>query len=541
MKVLLLQLCLFSLLMQSASTGAEQKLNDAQKWLIGLPKLPSVGPSYTFQYDPADYDELRWGDRAGKIAARVKKLSTMNEAAEPEACAALNYEIAVLLWYDERPEEAKPYIDSVSRLAKGLLAKGPRSAKVLYHAGLAQGWSGKDADVEAADRLYAEALKADPEYCLPYTRMVRLGAPAELLNKAGSCFRKAAERKGSAAEDQYRYHVYLHDAGILAAMGRMWGSLWEGVAAGTESSALRSAATFTGDLEGQIEYQFDPKGRPVSALKKALELDPKNVKYQASMAALNSVRLFNEQMKLFKELLSPPKSLPFNKALQMSAKTIMETMNDQVQDVETRFQRLEKQAPNEYPAQYALWAIPCIMKGKYEQAEQKLLKAIELGPSQESYYETLLTLYAMTWPEGSAAQKERFSRIAALLEKKCGRKCTTKEQRIIANVRFKEERYADAEARLRAALAADGESLPVRTGLAVALLKQHQFSESYKEMLAARKYLDSGTAEEKAHFASMSGVLLLLDGDQEGATAWLAKALEFDPNDPIARELLEKK
>jgi tetratricopeptide (TPR) repeat protein len=270
-------------------------------------------------------------------------------------------------------------------------------------------------------------------------------------------------------------------------------------------------------------------------LQKAVELEPKSVKYQGSLGAVQSLRLFMEQMKRFAPLLAAEK--PMNDAFLISAKGTAEAKKELLREAKERFLFVEQQAPNTYPALYALWSVQLVLEGKQEEAEQKLLNAIRLDPHQDSYVQSLMILYKAGWPDGSAPQKERDTRFREMLEKKCSVSCSTLERAMIARIRFEEGQYKEVEKQFRAARDKDGASLPVRTGLVVALLRQHKFEEAIDEMAAARQYLSGATAEYQAHFASLSSVLLLLMGDQQGAVEWLNKAYSLNPNDPVTLKL----
>jgi tetratricopeptide (TPR) repeat protein len=515
---MLLLLPLFLPLFSTPAHG-EQQLSNLQKELIALTQLPKFDVNYSFSYQPSDFDEQRWGDRAGKIAALRTRLES--KGAGPAQLAETNYEIASLLVFDRREEEARPYRDAAARLFQQALTQAPRTASLLYKAGLSRTLLGNDADRKGAAALYAEAVKADPTFCQPYLEMMEPWATVGLLDEAEGCFKRAVERKGASAEDHYRRHIFIQNRHILDLLnGRKFSTVKEAAASAQPVNTLMDAITSDAAL---------------IPLQKAVELEPKSVKYQGSLGAVQSLRLFMEQMKRFAPLLAAEK--PMNDAFLISAKGTAEAKKELLREAKERFLFVEQQAPNTYPALYALWSVQLVLEGKQEEAEQKLLNAIRLDPHQDSYVQSLMILYKAGWPDGSAPQKERDTRFREMLEKKCSVSCSTLERAMIARIRFEEGQYKEVEKQFRAARDKDGASLPVRTGLVVALLRQHKFEEAIDEMAAARQYLSGATAEYQAHFASLSSVLLLLMGDQQGAVEWLNKAYSLNPNDPVTLKL----
>ena len=149
---------------------AGQQLTDGQKELIAITRLPELAISFSFFYQTEDFDEGRWGDRAARISGLIKKLAGMDAAADPLAGAGTNYEIALLLTYDKREPEARPHRETALQLYQDALAKGPRSAKVLYQAGLARNLLGSDTDAKVSQEFFSEALKTDQGFCMPYVQ-----------------------------------------------------------------------------------------------------------------------------------------------------------------------------------------------------------------------------------------------------------------------------------------------------------------------------------------------------------------------------------
>ncbi len=502
-----------------APAHGEQQLSNLQKELIALTQLPKFNVNYSFSYQPSDFDEQRWGDRAGKIAALRTRLESKGAGAAQ--LAETNYEIASLLVFDRREAEARPYRDAAVRLFQQLLTQAPRTASLLYQAGLSRSLLGNDDDRKGAAALYAEAVKTDPTFCRPYLEMMEPWATVSLLDEAEGCFKRAVGRKGAHAEDHYRQHVFIQNRSVLDLMnGRMLATVKEAAASAQPVNNLMDAITSDAAMQ---------------PLLKAVELEPKSVKYQGALGAVQSLRLFMEQMKRFASLLAADK--PMNDAFLMSAKGTAEAKKALLSEAKERFLFVERNAPNIYPALYAFWSIPLVLEGKQEEAEQKLLNAIRLDPHQDSYVQSLMILYKAGWPDGSAAQKDRDSRFREMLEKKCSASCSTLERGMIARTRFEEGEYKEVEKQFRGARDKDGASLPARTGLVVSLLRQHRFEEAIDEMATARQYLSGASTEHQAHFCSLSSVLLLLMGDQQGAVEWLNKAYSLNPNDPVTLKL----
>ncbi len=520
--ILFFLLFLQILLPTAVLAGAEQVLSERQKALIDLARLPEFHLSFSFSYDVADFDVLLQGSRSAKIAALQHTLDSRETVTIARAEA--NDDIADLLSNDDRAKDTSPYRTAAVRFYEEALEQGPRTATLLYRAGRARLHRGTAGDEAAARNRFLEALKADPDFCLPYREMM-ISASESFLQEAENCFQRAADRTGASAEDLYRLHEFRVKASALGFFGIAMGSV------SAPQAARDEAGTFTRLMDAVVNE------RSLPPLVQAARREPKNVKYQASLGAFQAFRLFQEIMKRSTVLMpstSPPEAL-------LTAATETATANkDLLREVQERFRLVDLQAPDAYPAVYAFWSVPLLMEGKYEQAEQKLLKAIRLDPRKDSYTQTLLVLY-LSWPGAAPSPEELSSRFTTMLAKKCADRCSTNEQRMLAQIWFDDGRYGDVEKQLRAARTRDEQSLTVRTGLAVALLKQLRFQEAFDEMVAARQYLPGASDKDQAHFCSLSAVLLLLTGDEQGALQWLEQAYALNPNDPVTAKLVVKR
>jgi hypothetical protein len=497
-----------------------QELTAQQKLLLDLLRLPGVPLDFQWNYQPSDFDELWWGDRAEKTAARKKKLAEMDRSKAPEAYADASLETARLLSESGKRNDAEVFRRKAEALYQSLVKKDPKSARLLYKTGMSQSLSDKTEVSSQAINSFHSALKADPGFCLPYLELIHSDrSNPGWLEEAEQCFLRRFEQQERPAEDYYNYHRFLHSRGVFELIDAQAASL-QNVQGFDVKKAMEQ---FTSDLH-------------ISLLQKAVELDPRNEKYRGSLGALQVGRIFvnvMNTMSRMQQTATPAEA--FNRASQVTH----ENMKDWYREAEENLAYVDKNKRNVFPSLFAHRAILAMMDDRAEMGEQNLVKAISLDPAADAYYQMLLYLYWLMTPD-KTRQQEGFDRAAELLLKKCETKCSLVERRVIARIRFDAGKYGDAEKELRAALQRHPSSLPVRTGLAVTLLKMQRSEEAIAEVNAGQEFYEKADSEDKAHFWSLIAVLRLLEGNENLAAESLRKSLEINPNDPVAGALVRQ-
>jgi len=514
---------LFMLYMPICSSRcvAAEAYTAEEQALIDLLRLPTAPVNSEWSYNAAFFDELRWDTLGNKTKKRKELLATVDPDKNPEAAADTLRELATLLGYQGKKQDAVPYAKKATVLYQGLIEKEPRNAQLLYKLALVQNIATTASDTShASHATFEAAVKADPDYCLPYLELIDAGTGTlSWMDRAGECVKRAIAKEPKKAEHYYTSHLYECSAGVMDLLDMR--------------TSVQAASTGYGSL--MKLYLRMAGDQSIDALRKAVDLDPENIKYRASLAGVLSLRNYLEWFNQVEALL---KTEPSIAAAMKQATTITRKKNKKRHaEAEEHFQYVEKKSKDEYPPLYMLWSILPMTDGKLGEAEQFMLRAIALDPLEGSYYQTLLFLCINDEPSG---QQVKFKQVADLMEKKCTIKCSADERRIIARIRFGEKNYRETERQLRLALVEDPASFPIRTGLAVSLFKMNRVEEGMTELRAAEPFGAKAEAADKAHYFSFAAVLSMLEGDVETAKQRIQKSLELDPDDPVANELVIK-
>lgn len=505
----------------SGRCSAEEAYTAEEQALIDLLRLPPAPVSSQWTYNPTFFDVLRWDAFGEKARKRKELLAKTDPGKSPEAHADLLRELAILSLNGNRQPEAEIYARKAVVLYRGSIDKEPRPARLLYKLGLVQRIDASGSSTLNASReSFEAAIKADPAYCPPYLELMDSAiGEASWTDRAGHCVKRAVAKEPKKAEHYYTRHLYESSAGVLDVLD-MRGSFQ--AASKDYTSLMKRFLRITGD-------------QSVDALRKAVELDPENIMYRASLAGVLSLRNYIEWSGQMEPFLKTGR--PVAEAFQQASALTREKNKSRHIEAEEHFQYVEKRGKDEYPPLYMLWSILPLTDGNLDKAEQYMLRAIALDPQEGAYCQTLLYLVVN---DGLPGQQVRLKQVADLMEKKCPVKCTADERRIIARIRFGEKNYREAEKQLRAAYIADPASFPIRTGLAVTLLKMNRVQEGMAELRAAEPFAAKADNDDVAHFYSLIAVLSMLEGDRETARQRVQKALALNPDDPVANALANK-
>jgi len=338
------------------------------------------------------------------------------------------------------------------------------------------------------------------------------------MELAGECVKRAVEKEPKKAEIYYNKHLYEFSASIMETLDLR--AAFRTASAG--NSLVKLLSRMTSDQN-------------INSLRKAVELEPENVTYRASLAGLLSLRIYVEWAGQQEALMQAGR--PFAETFQQASALIRENNKRRLVEAEEHFHYVDKMSKDAFPPLYMLWSILPLADGKPDKAEQYMLRAIALDPQEESYYQTLLYIIVN---DGLPGLQARLKQVADLLDMKCAVKCTANERRIIARIRFGEKNYREAEKQLRAAFIEDPASFPIRTGLAVTLFKMNRVEEGMAELRAAEPFAAKAEDADKAHFYSLTAVLSMLEGDAETAKQRVQKSLALNPDDPVAKALVKK-
>ena len=512
----LLTSCLLILAAPALSPAASAEGPAVSKtFLIELLRLPHESVSSAWTYAQGDFDELRRGDLAAKTAARKQRLAALSPGDASVQAADLNYEIAVLLEYAGKKEAAVPHAVGALKLYRNLAAAKQPSARILYKLGLALYLDANNKDKgAAAAEAFQQALKTDPDFCVPYTELVlENGGGKDWLAGAEACFQRTIARPEAGGEDYFNYFQFRFSVAVKSTMAKPNQS----------------------DAES-LQVLIDPVN--VEILEKAVLRDPSLLKARGALAAMQVGLAYREWMYGLIAAMPQTDQLPGSTAFQTAVKAAKERAGESIAGAEKSLQAIDASARNIFPALYYLWGILKSIEGDLDGAERYFVRAIDRDPA-EGYYEYLLTLYTIALPEGNARQA-KYALLASMMKKKCAEKCTAKEHFLISKLAFEGKRYPEAEKYLRSALAINASYFQARAGLGVILIKQGKLEEAVAELQKARDLLSKVDAPEQAFFCSTAGVFNLLAGNIDEGKAWLGKALELDPGEPTAGKVLQE-
>jgi len=499
--------------------SAEETYTTEEQALVDLLRLPPAPVSSQWTYSPAFFDALRWDAHGEKVQKRKESLARTDPGKSPEAYADLLRELAILSFNRNKKQEADLYARKAAVLYQGLLGKEPKPARLLYKLGLVQGmYSSGTITRNAAHESFEAAVKADPDYCPPYLELMDGTGPMSLTDRAGQCVQRSVAKEPKKAENYYNSHLYECAAAVIAGLDLRQSFL----AVVADYSLVKLLSRMTSDQN-------------INSLRKAVQLEPENATYRASLAGLQSLRISVEWAHQQEVLMLAGKSSA--EAFQEASTTTRDKHKNRYVEAEEHFQYVEKNMKDPFPALFMLWSILPMTDGKLDKAEQYMLRAIVLDPHEGSYYQTLLY---MVINDSTSGQQDKFKQVADLMEKKCPVKCTADERRIIARIQFGEKNYREAEKQLRLAFIEDPASFPIRTGLAVTLLKMNRVQEGMAELRAAEPFAAKADNDDVAHFSSLTAVLSMLEGDRETAQQRVQKALALNPDDPVANALANK-